>query len=128
MQSLLAQIVAGKWVSSAAMSIPRQKAMTAAHATITISNNNILESMIPTVRHMGVDPICSDTTTIGNEDTLPIYHADEYGLLEGNPCTSDTKDEPMISLHFLFNDSKLLLCKKMRNENLFCQCCVGGGN
>ena len=30
---------------------------------------------------------------MGIADTLPIYHLTEYGLLEGNPCTSDTEDE-----------------------------------
>ena len=30
---------------------------------------------------------------MGITDTLPIYHTTDYGLLEGNPCSSDTKDE-----------------------------------
>ena len=90
-QNLLVQIVAGKWVGSAAMSIPWQEATTSAHATITISNDP--ESVTPPARDMGVDPISWDTTTMGNADTLPKYHADDNGFLEDNPCSKDTKDE-----------------------------------
>ena len=47
---------------------------------------------------MGVNPMFLDTTTVGIADTLPIYHLADYGLLEGNPCTSDTKDELITTL------------------------------
>ena len=118
-QSLLAQIVASKWVSSAAMSIPWQEPTPSALATITISNNTILESVITPARDMKIDPLVLDFTTIGIADTFIAL------MTMGNPCTSDTENEPIISLHFLINDSKLLLCNQLRNEDIFCQCCVG---
>ena len=77
------------------MSKPWQEATTSAHVTITISNDT--ESVTPPARDMGVDPISLDTTTMGIADTLPFYHADANGLLEGNPCSSGTKDEPISS-------------------------------
>ena len=49
--------------------------------------------MTPPTKEIGVDPMFLDTTTMGIADTLPIYHLADYGLLEGNPCTSDTEDE-----------------------------------
>ena len=38
-----------------------------------------------------------NTTAMGIVDMLPIYHTADYGLLEGSPCSSDTKDELMTS-------------------------------
>ena len=46
---------------------------------------------------MGVNPKIVDTTTMGIADTLPVFHADDNGSLEGNPCPSDTKDELITS-------------------------------
>ena len=74
------------------MSIPCQETTISANA-ITISKDTILESVMPPARDMRVDPISLDTTTMGIADTLPIYHADDNELLEGNPFTSDAKDE-----------------------------------
>ena len=79
------------------MSMPCQETSISANATITISNDTILESMIPLAGNMGVNPKTVDTTTMGIADTLPIFHADDNGLLEGNPCPSDTKDELITS-------------------------------
>ena len=47
---------------------------------------------MPPTRDMGVDPISLNTTTMGIVDTSPNFHADGNGLLDGNPCISDTKD------------------------------------
>ena len=48
--------------------------------------------MTPLTKDMGVDPVFLDTTIKGSADTLPIYHTAESGLLEVNPCSSDTKN------------------------------------
>ena len=103
------------------MSIPCQETTISANATITISNDTILESVMPPPRDMGVDPIYLNTTTMGIADTLPIYNADDNGLLEDNPCTSDTKDEVgECTLNF-----KVLLFNKLRIEKSNCRCCNG---
>ena len=47
---------------------------------------------------MAVDPMFLDTTTMGNTDTLPIHHTIDCGLLEGNPCSSHTKKELILTL------------------------------
>ena len=52
---------------------------------------------------MGVDPISSDTTTMGIADTLPEYHASDNGLVERNIYSIGTKNErisisPSVSL------------------------------
>ena len=78
-----------------------QSISVAAHfesATINIPNNSEVEPMTPPTKDMGVDPMFLDTTTMGIADTLPIYHLSDYGLLEGNPCTSDTEDELITTL------------------------------
>ena len=75
------------------MSLPCLETTISANATATISNDTTLESVTPPVRDMGVDPISLDTTSMGIADTIHVYHAGDNGLLEGNPCTSDTKDE-----------------------------------
>ena len=78
-----------------------QSISVAAHfesATINIPNDSEVEPMIPPTKDMGVDPMFFDTTTMGIADTLPIYHLAVYGLLEGNPCTSDTEDELITTL------------------------------
>ena len=59
-------------------------------ATVYIPNNAEAE---PPTKDMAVDPIFLHTTTKGIADTLSICHTAEFGLLEGNPCSSDTKDE-----------------------------------
>ena len=58
-------------------------------ATINIPNDSEVEPMTPPTTDRWVDPISLDTTTIAV--TLPIYHLADYGLLEDNPCTSDTE-------------------------------------
>ena len=78
-QSLPAQNVAGKWVSSATMSIPWQEATTSAHATIIKSNDTRLESVIAPARDMGVDSISPYATTMVITDTLPFYNAGDIG-------------------------------------------------
>ena len=73
-----------------------QSISVAAHfesATINIPNDTEVEPMTPSTKDMGVDPMFLDTTTMGIADTLPIYHLADYGLLEGNPCTTDKEDE-----------------------------------
>ena len=67
---------------------------------------------------MGVDPITLDTTTMGIADALPIYQADD----EGNPFTSDTKDEQISSPPTFISmqtestlNSRFLLCNKSTN-------------
>ena len=78
-----------------------QSISVAAHfesATINIPNDSEVEPMTPPTKDMGVDPMFLDTTTMGIADTLPIYHLADYGLLEGNPCTSDTEDELITTL------------------------------
>ena len=67
-------------------------------ATINIPNDSEVEPMTPPTKDMGVDPMFLDTTTMGIADTLPIYHPADYGLLEGNPCKSDTEDEFVTTL------------------------------
>ena len=62
-------------------------------ATIYIPNNTEVEQMTPPTKDMEVDPLFLDSTTMGIADTLPIYHTAGCGLLEGNPCSSDVKDE-----------------------------------
>ena len=66
------------------------------YATTKIPND-AEELMTPLAMDMA-DPISLDTTTIGNTDTLPIHYNADHGLLESNPCTSDTKGEPSTSL------------------------------
>ena len=78
-----------------------QSISVAAHfqsATINIPNDSEVEPMTPPTKEMGVDPMFLDTTTMGIADTLPNYHLADYGLLEGNPCTSDTEDELITTL------------------------------
>ena len=133
MQSLLAQMVAGKWLSFAAMSTTWQEATTSALATITISNNTILESLIPPAKDMVVDSISLDTTTISSSDTLPIYHADENGMPEGILSTSETKDELITSPATFVStkkgegtfNAKFLFCNRFWRETSLCQYCVG---
>ena len=47
---------------------------------------------------MGVETMFLDTTTMGITDAFPIYHTANYGSLEGNPCSSDVKDELITTL------------------------------
>ena len=47
----------------------------------------------PPTEDMGVDPISLDTTTMGNADTLPEYHAGDNGLLERNLYSGDTNNK-----------------------------------
>ena len=73
-----------------------QSIITAVHfesATINIPNHAETEPMTPSTKDMGIDPMFLDTTTMGISDMLPIYHTADYGLLEGNPCSSDVKDK-----------------------------------
>ena len=93
----LAQVVAQVQARSAATPSHQQVLVVLETPTVIIWNDTILESVIPPARDMGVDPISLDTTTMGIADTLLVYHADDNGLLEGNPCTSDTKDELITS-------------------------------
>ena len=79
MQSLRAAIVAGNRANSAAMSIPCQEKSTSAYATLTISSNTILYSVIPPAGDKEVYPMSLDTITLGIADTLPNYHADVNG-------------------------------------------------
>ena len=67
-------------------------------ATINIPNDSEVEPLTAPTKDMEVDPMFLDTTTMGIADTLPIYHLADYGLLEGNPCTSDTDDELITTL------------------------------
>ena len=67
-------------------------------ATINIPNDSEVEPMTPRTKDMGVDPVFFHTTTMGIADTLPISHLADYGLLEGNPCSSNTKDELITTL------------------------------
>ena len=76
-----------------AMSIPCQDTTISANVTITISNDTIIESVLQPTRNLEVDPISLNTTALGIANTIPIYHADDNGLLEVNRCTNDTKDE-----------------------------------
>ena len=94
----------------------QQELLVLKNATDIISND-ILESVIPPARDMGVDPFSLDNTTMGISDTLPIYLADDNGLLEGNPCTKDTKDEQITSPPYFLN--------KLRIEKSIYQCRVG---
>ena len=91
MNNLLAQILAEVRVISIAMSKPWQGTTTSAHATITISKDAILESVIPPTMDVGVESMSLDTTAMGIARMSPVYHAGDKGLLEGNPSTSDTK-------------------------------------
>ena len=73
-----------------------QSISTAVHfesATIPIPNDTETEPMTPPTKDMGEDPILLDTATMGMADTLSIYPTAEYGLPEGNPCSSDSNDE-----------------------------------
>ena len=62
-------------------------------ATINIPDNAEVEPMTPPAEDMGVNSMFLDTTPLSIADTLPIYHTADYGLLEGNRCSSETKDE-----------------------------------
>ena len=85
--------------------------------------------MTPTTKDMGVNPIFLDTTIMGHADTLSIYHTNDYGWLEGNPCSSDTKEELITTLpNKAINEggegtlsSKFLLCNKLPIETSVCQ-------
>ena len=94
-------------------------------ATINIPNDFEVEPMTSPKKDMGVDPMFSETTTMGIADTLPTYHLAEYGLLEDNPCSSDTKDELITTLPSTSSTNCGTLCNKLRNEDSICQCCVG---
>ena len=97
LENALERVIAQVQAMSAATALHQQELVVFEIATVTISNDTKLESVIPPARYMGVDPISLDTTTSGIDDTLPIYHAGDNGLLEGNPCASDTKDELITS-------------------------------
>ena len=94
--NVLAPVIAQVQAKVAATPSHQQELVVLENATITISNDTILESVIPPARDMGVDSKALDTT-MGIADTLPFYHSDDYGLLEGNPCKSDTKHELITS-------------------------------
>ena len=66
--------------------------------TSKIVNDPEVEPMTSPTKDMRVDSIFLETTTMGNADTLPIYHTAEIGLLEGNPCSRDTKEELITTL------------------------------
>ena len=73
-----------------------QSINTAVHfesTTIPFPNDADTEPMTPPRKDIVVDPMFLDTTTKGMADTLPIYHTAEYGLLERNPCSSDSNNE-----------------------------------
>ena len=89
-EKLLAQALAQMQLISAAVHFES--------ATINIPNDSEIEPMTPPTKDMGVDPMFLVTTTMGITDTLPIDHTTGYGLLEGNPCSSDTKDELITTL------------------------------
>ena len=61
-----------------------------------IPNYVEVEPMTPPTKDLEVDPIFSDTTTMGIADTLLFCHSGDNWVLESIPCTSDTKDEPII--------------------------------
>ena len=83
----------------ATIPMKRQQPAALNSATSKLPNDTKIEPMTASARDMGVDPI-SVVTTMGIVDTLPTYQADDNGLLEGDPCTSDTKDEqPYPPLH-----------------------------
>ena len=69
-------------------------------AFINTPNDAKEEPMTPASKDMGVVPVFSDTTTMGVADTLPIYHTADYGLLEGNPYSSHSKDELIATLPY----------------------------
>ena len=101
-----------------------QSISTAVHsegATINIPDNAEVETMTPPTKDIGVDPMFLDTTTMGIADTLPICHTAHYGLLEGNPCSSDTK----VKLITTFPSTSSMLWNKSRIEKSICQCRVG---
>ena len=97
LENALERVIAQVQVMSAAIPLHQQELVVLNNATVTISNDTKQESVIPPAKDMAVDPISLDTTTLGIAVTLPIYHAGDNGVLEGNPCTNDTKDELITS-------------------------------
>ena len=78
-----------------------QSISTAVHfesATKPIQNNADTESMTPPTKYIVVDPMFLDITTMAMADTLRIYHTADFGLPEGNPCSSDSNDELITTL------------------------------
>ena len=97
LENALDRVIAQVQARSAGTPLHQQELVVLKNAIVTKPNDTKLESVIPPARDFGVDTISLDTTTLGIADTLPIYHAGDNGLLEGNPCTSDTKDELITS-------------------------------
>ena len=92
-------------------------------ATNNFPNDAETEPMTPPTKDMGVDSKFWGTTTMGMADTLPINHTANYGLLEGNPCPSDMKDELITTL-----PSTSSMSNQFQNQQFICQCCVGNWN
>ena len=62
-------------------------------ATFNIPNDAEVEPLTPRTNDIGVDPMFLEFTTMGIANIIPIYHTADYEFLEGNPCSSDVKDE-----------------------------------
>ena len=63
------------------------------NVTTKSSNDNKVESMTAPTTDEVADAIFLNNTTIGIANASPVGHTADDGLLERNPCTSDTKDE-----------------------------------
>ena len=67
---------------------------------ITISSDTIIDSEIPPTRDPGVDPISLETKTMGIAHMSPVCYEGDNALLKSNHCTSDTKDDLVLTTPF----------------------------
>ena len=78
------------------MSIPCQETTISANVTTNLSIDTMLENVIPAGTWKYSQYLCTLQPWVLLIHK-PIYHADDNGLLESNPCTRDTKDELITS-------------------------------
>ena len=91
MKSILAQIRTQMRATSAA--IPNPEHVVRGGAMTKLPNNTKVEPKTAPTKGVDVDTISLVTTTIGISTISPAYHTVDNGLPEGNPYSSDTKDE-----------------------------------
>ena len=84
-------------------------------ATTKLSNDSKIEPMTAPTRNLAPtrDTISWNNTTMGVANTSPVDHIADDGLIERNPCTSDTKSELISPEQLKFNEA---ISKAMSKE------------
>ena len=77
----------------ATIQLQQQEPVVRKSATIKLPYDSKIEPMTVPTKDLVVDTISWNNTTIGVANTSPVNPIADDGLLERNPCTSDTKSE-----------------------------------